>query len=116
MAIALAIIVGETGRGLPRAIPPLTHRRPRMTIGALVRGGMTMRPDPTTTIRARPFTCQEFLESLRGPREIWIYGERVADVTTHPAFATPRYLRKGQGLFSRAGCSRAGHEARGGPQ
>ena len=37
----------------------------------------------------RPFTGNEFLESLRGPREIWIYGERVQDVTTHPAFRNP---------------------------
>ena len=28
----------------------------------------------------------EYLESLRDGREIWIYGERVKDVTTHPAF------------------------------
>ena len=34
----------------------------------------------------RPFTGQEYLESLRDGREIYIYGERVADVTTHPAF------------------------------
>ncbi|MBL0374247.1 Pyoverdin chromophore biosynthetic protein pvcC [Rhizobium sp. KVB221] len=27
-----------------------------------------------------------FLESLRDGREVWIYGERVKDVTTHPAF------------------------------
>ncbi len=37
----------------------------------------------------QPFTGAEFLESLRGSREIWIYGERVADVTTHPAFRNP---------------------------
>src|SRR5580658_6346813 len=36
--------------------------------------------------RTAPFTSQEFLESLRDGREIWIYGERVKDVTTHPAF------------------------------
>ena len=36
--------------------------------------------------RTRPFTSQEYLESLRDGREIWIYGERVKDVTTHPAF------------------------------
>ncbi len=36
--------------------------------------------------RSKPFTSQEFLESLRDGREIWIYGERVKDVTTHPAF------------------------------
>ena len=33
-----------------------------------------------------PLTGREFLESLRDGREIWIYGERVKDVTTHPAF------------------------------
>jgi aromatic ring hydroxylase len=35
---------------------------------------------------ARPLTGAEYLESLRGPRDIWIYGERVQDLTTHPAF------------------------------
>src|SRR5881394_3749607 len=35
---------------------------------------------------ARPFTGAEYLESLRDGREIWIYGKRVKDVTTHPAF------------------------------
>jgi 4-hydroxyphenylacetate 3-monooxygenase len=34
----------------------------------------------------RPFTGAEFLASLRDGREIWIYGERVKDVTAHPAF------------------------------
>ncbi len=38
------------------------------------------------TVAARPLTGQEYLESLRDAREIWIYGERVKDVTTHPAF------------------------------
>src|SRR5262245_58763614 len=37
----------------------------------------------------RPFTGKEFLQSLRDRREIWIYGERVKDVTTHPAFRNP---------------------------
>jgi 4-hydroxyphenylacetate 3-monooxygenase len=36
--------------------------------------------------RSRPFTGAEYLESVRDGREIWIYGERVKDVTTHPAF------------------------------
>src|SRR4029453_17875493 len=36
-----------------------------------------------------PFTGKEFLESLRDSREIWIYGQRVADVTAHPAFRNP---------------------------
>ncbi|MQA86742.1 MAG: Pyoverdin chromophore biosynthetic protein pvcC [Streptosporangiales bacterium] len=34
----------------------------------------------------RPLTGDEYIESLRDGREIWIYGERVKDVTTHPAF------------------------------
>ena len=38
-------------------------------------------PPPT-----RPLTGAEYLESLRDGREIWLYGERVEDVTTHPAF------------------------------
>ena len=36
--------------------------------------------------RVRPMTGDEYLESIRDGREIWIYGERVKDVTTHPAF------------------------------
>src|ERR1700756_484176 len=38
------------------------------------------------SVRTRPFTGQEYIDSLRDGREIWIYGERVKDVTTHPAF------------------------------
>lgn len=34
----------------------------------------------------RPFTGEEYLESLRDGRSVYIYGERVADVTEHPAF------------------------------
>ncbi|MFV2088828.1 4-hydroxyphenylacetate 3-hydroxylase N-terminal domain-containing protein [Micromonospora sp. LOL_021] len=33
-----------------------------------------------------PFTGDEYLASLRDGREVWIYGERVKDVTAHPAF------------------------------
>src|ERR1700689_3524115 len=33
-----------------------------------------------------PMTGDEYLEQLRDGREIYIYGERVEDVTTHPAF------------------------------
>jgi aromatic ring hydroxylase len=39
-----------------------------------------------TAARTRPFTGAEYLDSLRDDREIWIYGERVKDVTAHPAF------------------------------
>jgi len=31
-------------------------------------------------------TGAQYLDSLRDGRQIWINGERVADVTTHPAF------------------------------
>ena len=37
----------------------------------------------------RPYTGDEFLEDLKDDREIWIYGERVRDVTEHPAFRNP---------------------------
>src|ERR1700678_1863176 len=33
-----------------------------------------------------PMTGDEYLEELRDGREVYIYGERVKDVTTHPAF------------------------------
>jgi 4-hydroxyphenylacetate 3-monooxygenase len=39
-----------------------------------------------TEQRTRPFTGAEYMESIRDGREIWIYGERVKDVTTHPGF------------------------------
>jgi aromatic ring hydroxylase len=42
--------------------------------------------EPTTT---RPLTGAEYVESLRDDREIYIYGDRVKDVTRHPAFANP---------------------------
>ncbi len=34
----------------------------------------------------RPMTGAEYLDSLRGDREIYIYGERVKNVADHPAF------------------------------
>jgi amino acid adenylation domain-containing protein len=34
----------------------------------------------------RPMAGAEYLESLRDGREVWIYGDRVKDVTVHPAF------------------------------
>ncbi|MFC0581213.1 4-hydroxyphenylacetate 3-hydroxylase family protein [Micrococcoides hystricis] len=33
-----------------------------------------------------PMTGDEYIASLQDDREVWIYGERVKDVTTHPAF------------------------------
>ncbi len=34
----------------------------------------------------RPMTGAEYLQSLQDGREVWIYGQRVHDVTAHPAF------------------------------
>jgi len=45
-----------------------------------------MRPETILQGKQRPFTGAEYLESLRDGREIYIYGERVKDVTKHPAF------------------------------
>ena len=47
---------------------------------------MPSRPEDMVAGKGRPFTGAEFLESLRDGREVYIYGERVEDVTTHPAF------------------------------
>src|SRR5215216_6495292 len=47
---------------------------------------MSARAEDVIAGRPRPFTGAEYLESLRDEREVWIYGERVQDVTAHPAF------------------------------
>lgn len=47
---------------------------------------MSARPEEAIRGLKRPFTGAEYLESLRDGREVWIYGERVKDVTVHPAF------------------------------
>src|SRR5262245_22210485 len=47
---------------------------------------MMSKPEDVIAGKPRPFTGAEYLESLRDGREVWIYGERVDDVTTHPAF------------------------------
>jgi len=45
-----------------------------------------MRPEDVIADKRRPYTGAEYIESLRDGREVYIDGERVADVTTHPAF------------------------------
>ena len=47
---------------------------------------MPQHPEAILEGKQRPFTGAEFLESLRDGREVYIYGEQVEDVTTHPAF------------------------------
>src|ERR1700684_2493650 len=36
--------------------------------------------------KGRPFTGAEYLGSLRDGREVYVYGERIKDLPTHPAF------------------------------
>ncbi|MFE7426775.1 4-hydroxyphenylacetate 3-hydroxylase N-terminal domain-containing protein [Streptomyces sp. NPDC057545] len=36
--------------------------------------------------KTRPLTGDEYIESIRDGREVWVYGEKVKDVTEHPAF------------------------------
>lgn len=38
---------------------------------------------------SKPMTGDEYIDSLRDDREIWLQGKRIADVTTHPAFRNP---------------------------
>src|ERR1700761_2634877 len=44
------------------------------------------KPEDIIAGKNRPFTGAEYLASLRDGREVYIQGERVGDVTTHPAF------------------------------
>jgi 4-hydroxyphenylacetate 3-monooxygenase len=43
-------------------------------------------PQEINATTVRPPTGEEYIESLRDGREVYIYGELVDDVTTHPAF------------------------------
>src|SRR5262249_6199788 len=54
--------------------------------GAPRRKQMSRKPEDVIAGKNRPFTGKEYLESLRDGREVYVYGERVHDVTTHPAF------------------------------
>lgn len=45
-----------------------------------------MKPEDVIADRKRPYTGAEYTQSLRDGREVYIDGERVKDVTSHPAF------------------------------
>lgn len=45
-----------------------------------------MKPEDFRADKSRPFTGAEYLETLRHGREVYIDGERVDDITVHPAF------------------------------
>src|SRR5262245_32664189 len=47
---------------------------------------MSEDPERLLAGKKRPFTGAEYLQSLRDGREVYIYGEKVRDVTRHPAF------------------------------
>src|ERR1700686_5601203 len=67
-----------------RAAPKSTHSPQRARIARTLR--TRMKSEDAIKTKGRPFTGAEYLESLRDGREIYVYGERVKDVTTHPAF------------------------------
>ena len=47
----------------------------------------TEHPAPASkTFASKPMTGDEYIESLRDGRQVFVHGERVDDVTTHPAF------------------------------
>ncbi|MFE7131869.1 4-hydroxyphenylacetate 3-hydroxylase family protein [Streptomyces sp. NPDC057638] len=50
---------------------------------------MTDQQPAQAASRTRPLTGDEYVESLRDDREVYLYGERVADITAHPAFRNP---------------------------
>ena len=56
-------------------------------------------PAQTNTINSplRPMTGEEYIDSIRDGREIYLYGDRVKDVTTHPAFRNS--VRMTAGLY-----------------
>ena len=47
---------------------------------------MTATENPTDQTTVRPMTGAEYIESLRDGRTVYFHGEKVRDVTTHPAF------------------------------
>jgi len=60
--------------------------RPRGNVKRKTEIKMSERPEDILAGKNRPFTGAEYIESLRDGREVYIYGQRVKDVTTHPAF------------------------------
>ena len=51
------------------------------------KGNAAISPEHIGNVKvSRPQTGAEYLELLRDDRCVYIYGERVKDVTTHPAF------------------------------
>jgi hypothetical protein len=76
-----------TGKFVRPALSVSAHKGDQFSTHAQDFGSaMSQSPEAILEGKKRPFTGAEFLESLRDGREVYIYGERVGDVTTHPAF------------------------------
>ena len=71
------------------------------------------KPEDVIAGKKRPFTGKEYLESLRDGREVYVYGERVADVTAHPELGIAVLMspENQSGPSIRAPRERAGREA-----
>src|SRR5262249_9380788 len=83
------VAAAPSGRGFRVTIAPAGRPGPRASGHAgKVEESFMDRPRCEDAIAAkdRPFTGKEYLESLRDGREVYVYGQRVADVTVHPAF------------------------------
>jgi hypothetical protein len=52
-----------------------------------------------------PYTGREFLASLDDGREVWIYGERVKNITAHPAFQNTARMLAGERMRAWPGSS-----------
>jgi len=80
-------LAGDPVPGDVRArLAALAHQPARPYAGVLP-GADRMTPEQHIAGgAARPFTGAEYIASLRDGREVYINGERVKDVTTHPAF------------------------------
>src|SRR5215472_6667814 len=70
-------------RHLRREESALRAKRADTTCG---RNLSAMKSEDVIAAKGRPFTGAEYLASLRDGRDVYVYGERVDDVTTHPAF------------------------------
>jgi 4-hydroxyphenylacetate 3-monooxygenase len=74
-------------RGRLHAAAPANPSKSDRMPGRRNPGDSTVTPEDSIRAREpRPFTGAEYVESLRDGREVYIDGERVTDVTAHPAF------------------------------
>src|SRR5438067_13272042 len=64
----------------------LTKQPANPFAGRTFLGEERMTPEQHIADASRPFTGAEYIESLKDGREVYINGERVRDVTTHPGF------------------------------